>query len=493
MGVMRMRAICPNCGGKIHTQAKGLGHLTWMANGPLLVKTATTCQFCGIALTGKVDMQNRAILAQAPLPSTSISADGSSVVTNPDGTRTVTMTDGFQLVRYPDGTLSYGGDVRVQRSTTADGSKVVTQPDGTQSITKPDGTRILTQPNGYVTVTRPDGTKSVVGPSGTQDDEISQDITPAYEVTTETSEDGTVTHQTADGSILITEPDGTESFYTRNGSSSITTPDGTVSIEDAVTGCLNVTTPDGTKRITLPDRKVIVINADGTRSTTNQPLVGEFDGTQKLAKVNGAATGKATTGSEIVNVMTLPNGTAVTTYSDGRVVSVQLNGVQSVRHLDGTLDIDLANGQKTTIASDGKTVTERVDPEKPPTDPTQYRTVNGETLMQEPVLTAQADGSKGLTLKGGNTLTILDDGTMRLDFPDGREATIRIDGSTSFDFPDGREVWIYNEGTASVELRNGLKSWIHDDGTLSMDLPNGQEAWIYDDGSMELTDPPSDS
>ena len=59
MGVMRMRAICPNCGGKIHTQPKGLGHFTWMANGPLLVKTGKIYQFCGVALTGKVDMQNR--------------------------------------------------------------------------------------------------------------------------------------------------------------------------------------------------------------------------------------------------------------------------------------------------------------------------------------------------------------------------------------------------------------------------------------------------
>ena len=63
MGTRNMRAICPNCGGKIHTQPKGLGHLTW-ANNWFLVQTGTTCQDCGVALSGKVGADNRAILAE---------------------------------------------------------------------------------------------------------------------------------------------------------------------------------------------------------------------------------------------------------------------------------------------------------------------------------------------------------------------------------------------------------------------------------------------
>lgn len=63
MGVMNLRAICPNCGGKIHTQPKGLGHLTW-ARSWFLVKTGSECQHCGVALSGKVDSGNKAILAE---------------------------------------------------------------------------------------------------------------------------------------------------------------------------------------------------------------------------------------------------------------------------------------------------------------------------------------------------------------------------------------------------------------------------------------------
>jgi hypothetical protein len=62
MGIMNLRAICPNCGGKIHTQPKGIGHLTW-ARSWFLVKTGTTCQNCGVALTGRVKVDNRAELA----------------------------------------------------------------------------------------------------------------------------------------------------------------------------------------------------------------------------------------------------------------------------------------------------------------------------------------------------------------------------------------------------------------------------------------------
>jgi hypothetical protein len=63
MGVRNLRAICPNCGGKIHTQPKGLGHFTW-ANSWMLVQTGSECQHCGAALSGKVAAGNKAILAE---------------------------------------------------------------------------------------------------------------------------------------------------------------------------------------------------------------------------------------------------------------------------------------------------------------------------------------------------------------------------------------------------------------------------------------------
>lgn len=63
-----MRAICPNCGGKIHTQPKGfLGAIAIGANGPL-TKTGTTCELCGVALTGKVTFDNHAVLVEPPKP-----------------------------------------------------------------------------------------------------------------------------------------------------------------------------------------------------------------------------------------------------------------------------------------------------------------------------------------------------------------------------------------------------------------------------------------
>jgi DNA-directed RNA polymerase subunit RPC12/RpoP len=64
MGMMNLRAICPNCGGKIHTQPKGLGHFTWMRSW-FLVQTGTTCQHCGVALSGRVKADNKAELASA--------------------------------------------------------------------------------------------------------------------------------------------------------------------------------------------------------------------------------------------------------------------------------------------------------------------------------------------------------------------------------------------------------------------------------------------
>lgn len=62
MGLLNQRATCPNCGGKLHTRPRGLGYFTWMRSGPL-VKTGTQCQWCGVALTGKVGWDNHAVVA----------------------------------------------------------------------------------------------------------------------------------------------------------------------------------------------------------------------------------------------------------------------------------------------------------------------------------------------------------------------------------------------------------------------------------------------
>jgi hypothetical protein len=65
MGLRNTRAICPNCGGKLHTQPRGLGHLTW-ANSGALVETGTKCQWCHTALSGRVGLDNKAIPAGDP-------------------------------------------------------------------------------------------------------------------------------------------------------------------------------------------------------------------------------------------------------------------------------------------------------------------------------------------------------------------------------------------------------------------------------------------
>ena len=73
MGLINMRARCPNCGGLIHTAPKGIGNLAlWLRNGPLMVKTGKQCQWCGVALTGSVNWANTAILAPQPSPKTAV-------------------------------------------------------------------------------------------------------------------------------------------------------------------------------------------------------------------------------------------------------------------------------------------------------------------------------------------------------------------------------------------------------------------------------------
>lgn len=64
MGFINNRAICPNCGGKIHTQARGLGALIPVRSG-VIAKTGTQCQHCGTALTGRVGVDNRAVSVAA--------------------------------------------------------------------------------------------------------------------------------------------------------------------------------------------------------------------------------------------------------------------------------------------------------------------------------------------------------------------------------------------------------------------------------------------
>jgi hypothetical protein len=78
MGLLNNRAFCPRCGGKVHTQARGLGHLTWARSG-LLVQTGSVCQHCGVALSGKVGLDNRAILAETAQAQQDHRAEGRTV------------------------------------------------------------------------------------------------------------------------------------------------------------------------------------------------------------------------------------------------------------------------------------------------------------------------------------------------------------------------------------------------------------------------------
>lgn len=83
MGFMNQRAICPKCGGKIHTQARGIGHLTWMRSG-VLVKTGSECQWCGIKLSGKVGFDNKAIAADDPRAKKALAKQQAGVIPKQD-------------------------------------------------------------------------------------------------------------------------------------------------------------------------------------------------------------------------------------------------------------------------------------------------------------------------------------------------------------------------------------------------------------------------
>jgi predicted amidophosphoribosyltransferase len=51
MGFFNPRTFCPNCGAKIHTNNR---------------RTGKVCPQCGVALTGKVKLGNKAELAPVP-------------------------------------------------------------------------------------------------------------------------------------------------------------------------------------------------------------------------------------------------------------------------------------------------------------------------------------------------------------------------------------------------------------------------------------------
>jgi len=66
MGLRNLRAICPNCGAKIHTQPKGIGRISWV-NTWMFTETGQECPYCGVELTGNVLPGQRAELAPPPL------------------------------------------------------------------------------------------------------------------------------------------------------------------------------------------------------------------------------------------------------------------------------------------------------------------------------------------------------------------------------------------------------------------------------------------
>jgi hypothetical protein len=82
VGFVNPRAICPNCGAKIHTQGGVVGTATGLGH-----RTGTVCPQCGVALSGKVGWDNKAKLEGQPsdgaqvasLVGASISAGGRAI------------------------------------------------------------------------------------------------------------------------------------------------------------------------------------------------------------------------------------------------------------------------------------------------------------------------------------------------------------------------------------------------------------------------------
>lgn len=54
MGFVNPRARCPQCGAKIHTAPKGLGHFALFGRSSWMLETGTECPYCGVPLTGRV-------------------------------------------------------------------------------------------------------------------------------------------------------------------------------------------------------------------------------------------------------------------------------------------------------------------------------------------------------------------------------------------------------------------------------------------------------
>ncbi len=75
MGIINPRAICPNCGSKIHTQ----GGLFAFRHS-----TGTKCPNCGVALTGRTDFFNNAQLSTRRLASDTVRCSGCSSMNGPD-------------------------------------------------------------------------------------------------------------------------------------------------------------------------------------------------------------------------------------------------------------------------------------------------------------------------------------------------------------------------------------------------------------------------
>jgi hypothetical protein len=66
MGMQNMRAICPQCGTKIHTEASAWGVLALGGRSGPMTRTGLECPGCGLALSGKVGFDGNAIAADDP-------------------------------------------------------------------------------------------------------------------------------------------------------------------------------------------------------------------------------------------------------------------------------------------------------------------------------------------------------------------------------------------------------------------------------------------